>query len=157
MKILNFIKFTTRIFSAFLLFLIVGTTFFQVIMRYLFNISYVWVEELAIWSMVWLVFLGSVLGVIEMAHPRIDFLVNRLPGKIKITVEIFTNLVCAIVVAILTYYTLPLIKLNSNNISVGLQLPVSILYYSLLIGGALMTLFFVVTIYEKGKMLREGA
>jgi TRAP-type C4-dicarboxylate transport system permease small subunit len=157
LKIINFIKNVTKVLCILLLFLIVGTTFFQVIVRYLFNFSFPWVEEMAIWSMVWIVFLGSVLAIIEVAHPKIDFLINLLPKRIGMATEIFTNLVSAFVVTILVYYTLPLIKLNANNISPGIQLPKSIFYYSLVIGGSLMVLFFLAAIYAKVKMFRKDA
>ncbi|WP_066298440.1 TRAP transporter small permease [Bacillus sp. FJAT-29937] len=148
MKLIQFINQTIRIVCITLIIIIIFTTFFQVIVRYLFSSSYTWVEETAIWSMVWIIFLGSVLGIVEDAHPKVDFFTNLLPSKAKGIVESFSNLVCAIVAALLGYYSIDLVQSNFHKISVGLQIPISILYLSLLIGSVLMALFFLVKAYE---------
>src|SRR5699024_1641212 len=137
-----------KYFSVFLLILIVAVIFYQVIARYVFGVSSPWSSELPVWAMVWIVFIGSVLGVAERSHPRVDFLINLLPKKGKAIMEIFNDLVCALLNIFLSYQSISLISSHSKNISLGLGVPVSILYYSLLIGGCLMAFFFFINIYE---------
>ena len=154
-KMTKYVETATKFACIILLFTIVVACFVQVIARYVFSYSFQWVEEMAIWSMVWIMCLGSVLAIIDNAHPRVDFLINKLPRKVKCAVEIFDNLVCASLITLLVYKTIPLIKLNAKNIAPGIRLPISIFYYSLLAGGVLMIIFFFVKMYENAKMINR--
>lgn len=155
MKLTNYITSAVKVTCFVLMFIIIIICFSQVIVRYIFNKSFAWTEELAIWSLVWVVFLGSVLGVIKESHARIDYFLNLFPRKIKCIVEMFNNLVCAAMVVILVYHTLPLIMMNLYNLSPAMQLPSAIIYGSFFVGGLLMTIFFLIKMYGFGKMINE--
>jgi len=127
-----------------LLAIITFTCLLQVFARFVLHKNYTWVEEMATWALVWTTFLGSTLGVINGAHPRIDALLLVMKHKLRCIFEAFDCLVCAGIVVTLAYYTLPLIQKTKASLSVGMKIPQAILYYSLLIGGALMAIFFIV-------------
>lgn len=65
----------------------------QIVMRYVFNNSLTWSEELARYIYVWICFLGLSLGIMEGDHIRLEAFVNRFPAGGQRLVEIFTSLV----------------------------------------------------------------
>jgi C4-dicarboxylate transporter DctQ subunit len=66
---------------AFLLASMTVLTFAQVVARYVFNYSFVWVLELTTWLFAWLIFLGIPYGVRVGSHIGVDALVRRLGGR----------------------------------------------------------------------------
>ncbi|MDD4569719.1 MAG: TRAP transporter small permease [Tepidanaerobacteraceae bacterium] len=147
---MKLIKGLTRIIEKFctLLFIIMTViTFFQVISRYFFGISYFWADEMSIFSMIWLVFLGASISVSHNAHTRIDYFISLFPPKIKKWIEIFNNFICMTFIILVTYYGLDVIKLTMKNVSTGLKIPMGIIYGSLPVSGVLMAIYFAILIY----------
>ena len=59
---------------AFLLAFITIGVFIQVVMRYVFSMSFLWGEELSLFAFIWSVFLGAAVGVRRRIHLGFDFL-----------------------------------------------------------------------------------
>lgn len=57
---------------------------FQVLLRYVFHASSPWAEELAVFSMIFAVYLGASMAIRERGHIRIVVLVNALPRPLQI-------------------------------------------------------------------------
>lgn len=66
---------------AFLLAFITVGVFITVVMRYVFQASFLWGEELSIFAFIWCVFLGAFIGVRRHIHLGFDFLSERLSGR----------------------------------------------------------------------------
>jgi TRAP-type C4-dicarboxylate transport system permease small subunit len=65
----------------------------QVLLRILFDDAVPWAEEVAVYSMVFAVYLGASLGVRERAHIRVLVFVNLLPEQLKKVILIIADLV----------------------------------------------------------------
>ncbi len=117
--------------------------FAQVIARYVFKSAFSWSDELAIWSGIWLIMLGSALVAAKGKHVRIDFFVNLLPPKGVRIMDALDDVICAVTIGIIAYHTLPVIKMNAKALSTGMQIPQSIMYLSVVVGAVLMIFFFV--------------
>ncbi|MEA5106504.1 MAG: TRAP transporter small permease [Sphaerochaeta associata] len=78
----------------------------EVIMRYLFNNSIIWVQEFVIMIFIWMVMLGGSAASMTKTHVTITTFSQRLPGKWKVVLQVFVSL---IVLAVLFYLlqTLP--------------------------------------------------
>lgn len=55
--------------------------FYQVILRYVFNASNIWSEELARYLMCYSVLLGAAIAVRKYSHLQVDFVINMLPAR----------------------------------------------------------------------------
>jgi TRAP-type C4-dicarboxylate transport system permease small subunit len=78
----------------------------QVFFRYVLNSSLSWSEEVSIWALVWLVFIGSVVLMREWEHINIPTFVNLLPLRFRPYVIIVAKgltLLFLAVVAVLGY------------------------------------------------------
>jgi len=75
-----------------LLAMIVLIMLLQVIMRYVFNNSLSWPEELARILFVWFTFIGLSYSTAKRIHVRIDLLVNVFPAGLKNTILFLVDL-----------------------------------------------------------------
>ena len=66
--------------------------FYQVIMRYVFNNSSYWTEELARYIFMWQIWLGTSIGFRDNKHIKIELLTGKLKGKVKLLFFILSNL-----------------------------------------------------------------
>ena len=148
MKMLDKIIVCIRWICMFLQIEMVAVIFFQVVSRYCFGIAHFWAEEMAVFSMIWLVFLGSVIAESRNDHTRITFFVNLLPGGLRRYVNSFSDLLCILFLAILTVKSGDVIAIAMKNISTGVRIPMGVVYLSLPVGGILMSLYFLADIVK---------
>ena len=76
----------------------------QVFFRYVLNSSLQWSEELAVWGMVWMVFVGSVLLVRRSEHISITTLVRLAPLRVRPYLVIFNRAAGLVFLAIIGWY-----------------------------------------------------
>ena len=89
-KILDGIDWLIRIIISFLLLEMTAVIFYQVVLRYLFQGSTIWAEELARYSFIWVVMLASAIAIRRYKHIRIDFLIERMGPRLRFWVELGT-------------------------------------------------------------------
>lgn len=64
--------------------LMAGCIMTQVLLRFLFSSAAPWAEELAVYCMIFAVYIGASMAIKERAHIRILLLVNRFPKKLRL-------------------------------------------------------------------------
>lgn len=79
---------------------LVGLTFAGVVLRYVFNSPFTWMEEVQVASLVWLTFLGSSMAFRHYGHVAVEIVVDALPER----VQAFTRLAIAVVVYLVLAY-----------------------------------------------------
>lgn len=68
---------------------LLGAVTLQILGRYVpFVPRYLWAEEIARMSLVWMIFLGSMVGIRERRHFYVDFLPKNLPRAVDQVLEI---------------------------------------------------------------------
>ncbi len=143
MKLLKIIQTILEKTCAALMIIMALASFAQVINRFVFDGSFFWTDEIIIFSMVWLTFMGSALAVSKNSHTRIDFFITLLPETFRKYVVAFGNLVCAVFVAVLVYFSIPVFEMNMSIISPALNWPMSVSYVAIILGSIIMFVFFV--------------
>jgi C4-dicarboxylate transporter DctQ subunit len=147
MKFLH--KFSNALESATLWFIAVAlavmtvVVFAQVVFRAM-SASLPWSEELSRYLMIYLTYLGVSVGVKRKSHIAVEFLVNRFPVKVQNTVEIITNIICIICCAIIFFYGMQLVGITMMQKSPALRIPMGAAYFSLVLGGLLMIIHFLI-------------
>lgn len=119
----------------------------QVVNRNFFGHSFVWVEELAGISMIYLTFLGSAVATLNNGNTRIDFFIRLFPRKINIGFNILGNIICMGFVGVLCRYSYKLMGNNMKMMTAAMKLPVSVTYCGMFIGCALMIIFYFIRTY----------
>ncbi|MDD5703671.1 MAG: TRAP transporter small permease [Dehalococcoidales bacterium] len=126
--------------------------FVQVVMRYIFNYSLSWSEELARYIFVWQSWLGFCLALRHGKHIRVDIVSHWLSPKLKIAFELIAWSLSLIMVLFLVTNGFKLLHLlaSRGQVSPALRMPMSYAYAavpvscllgSVLIVGHIISLF----------------
>ena len=79
MKSINYLNKLLRYILAISMLIMVSVTFYQIIMRYVFNRAPSWSEEFVRYLFVWISVLGAGMGIQEKVHIGVDAVVNLFP------------------------------------------------------------------------------
>ena len=95
----------------------------QVFFRYVLNSSLQWSEELAVWSMVWMVFVGSVLLMRRSEHISITTVVRIVPRTVRPYLVIFNKVAALVFLVIVSYYGIEVFggSFHAKSPSIGLS------------------------------------
>jgi len=122
---------------------IVVLTLAQVFARYVLDSPLLWSEELARLLLVWVVFLGSAVVCWDGRHLNVDTFYSRFPARFRFYVRVFNALIALFFLAVLAWFSLPLIQLEWI-INMG-SIPISMSFVRIpaLVGGVLMIIFIL--------------
>ena len=123
--------------------------FFNVILRYGFNYSLAWSEEVVREVIMYTTFVGCSVAVKNRSMIKIDALYQLIPN-VRFSLSIFSNLVILIFSVMMIYYGVEMAKLQvaTNQTTVILQIPIVYLYAFLPLTGGLMFLRTLHVIYN---------
>ena len=102
--------------------------FLNVVLRYGFNSSITWSEEMGRILFVWVVFLGAVVAAKEKSHLGVDILTSKVPLGAQKVLYLFANLVFIIVMGLFIDGLLKMMELNSMVNTPAMGLPYNIFY-----------------------------
>lgn len=78
-------------------------TFWQVVLRYVFNSGLLWALEATLYMFGWMVLIGISYGVRVNAHIGIDMVIKALPPYLRRTVGLASVGLCGLYAALMTY------------------------------------------------------
>jgi TRAP-type C4-dicarboxylate transport system permease small subunit len=128
---------------AVLLTIMVVTIFVQVLARYVFLASTPWSEEIAVYCFIWVVFLGTGLGVRDHAHLVADLLPDTMGPFWDKTLMVFSHGMVTVTALVFLWYGLDYAILGMTRLSFSMGFPMFYIYVSLPITGAVMLLFLI--------------
>jgi TRAP-type C4-dicarboxylate transport system permease small subunit len=117
-----------------------GAVILQFFTRYVLNDSFAWTEEIAVYCLIGVVFVGSAMCVRLSRHIQVDFIYRYLP---HMAARILANFVLVLQVAFFGYLAWLVYKysaLISDERMVTVDLPKSIVFYTVLAGFVAMML-----------------
>jgi len=113
----------------------------SVILRYVFNLAFVWTEELIVLLFITTTYFGAILCVKEDEHIDIAFLREILPQKAGRPLKVVIGFISIVVQLALAYISLEWIEKTGSSITVGLKIPYSVIYAMFPIGFTSMALY----------------
>jgi TRAP-type C4-dicarboxylate transport system permease small subunit len=115
----------------------------NVVARYCFNFGLSWAEEIARYLMVWLAMVGAAMAVRSGTHFRMEFLEHIVgPGTRRLLRGIWLAAIAGLALLLL-YQGVILVGLTAHQLATASQLPMSAVYVSLPLAGAIMLAFVV--------------
>lgn len=117
--------------------------------RYVFNYSIAQASEIATFSQIWLVLLGSGVAVARGQHVAIDMLPAKLPLPAARVALVAIALVVAAFLAVLAYGSLPLLRMGEFQSSPALRVPMKYIYICLPFGAGYMVLELLLTVIQR--------
>lgn len=139
----SIVKFLDRLEEVILISMFAGMVliiFFQVIMRYGFNNSLSWSEELGKLLFVWLSWLGISIGAKRGEHIKITMLIDKLSFIKAHVLNIISEIIVMIICAITTYYGIILIIKQINVNYAGIKISMAWGYLAVVTGCCIMIL-----------------
>ena len=116
--------------------------FLQVIMRYVFAAPLTWIDEIAIYCMVWLVYLGASVAVRDRAHIRMLSAVELLPARFARSAVVLSDVIWLVFNLVMVWQGLVLVHSMwvQPYTSAALGIPQKWPYLAIPVGFALMSL-----------------
>jgi TRAP-type C4-dicarboxylate transport system permease small subunit len=117
-----------------------GAVILQFFTRYVLNDSFAWTEEIAVYCLIGVVFVGSAMCVRISRHIQVDFIYRYLP---PLAARILANLVIVLQIGFFAYVSWLVYRysmLISDERMTTVDLPKSIVFYTVLAGFVMMTL-----------------
>jgi TRAP-type C4-dicarboxylate transport system permease small subunit len=149
------------IFITYLLILMSTVIFIQIIMRYVFNNSLSWSEELAAFMMMWMTWVGASYGVKQNVHLRVTIFVDMLKGRARDLAYIIIDVAWMVFSIYMVVMGLRVVKMSyaGYRVSPALQVPMYLIYSSVVVGCVLMCLSLITSLhirYTEYKAMAEG-
>ena len=155
-KFLDLIEKIEKVFLAAAMVVMIVDMTYQVIMRYVFSAANAWSEELAKYLFIFEVMIAAAIAIRKNSHLQIDVLINCFKPRTKVWFTLVSTLVGMVFLVFLLIYSIGLVQTGGSNISVGLNIPMSIPYASIPIGVVLMLLTSVEVVLKSIEDLKEG-
>lgn len=134
----------TVVFSLFALFLAV--TFLQVVMRYVFNASLTWSEELARYLFIWVLMLSVALAIRDDANMKVTFILDMIPQPFKAVIRVIILLAMIAFEIYLAYYGFSLAQKVFFDPSPAMRIPIGLAYLGLPIGSLCMIIYSLISL-----------
>jgi len=133
---------------VYLLAVITIVLFIQVVARFVFNTGTFWTDELARFSMIWLVFLGAAIATRDRSLINIDILESTFPSWKK-GLHIFQLLVSIVFFALLLKVGWETMGLVAAQRSPNMGVSMSIVYASIPVAMILSIYFAIVRVFYR--------
>ena len=152
-KILDFLDKVLTFFEEWTLFISVIVAlvalFVNVVLRYGFNYSLAWSEELVREVIIYTTFIGCSAAVKNRSMIKIDATVQLLP-KLKMPLTYFSNIVIMIFAGLMIYYGALMVEMQhrTNQKTIIMEIPYVILYSILPLMGVMMLIRSIQVIYQ---------
>ncbi len=127
--------------------------FLQIIMRYVFNNSLTWSEELARYIYIWQIWLGVSLAQRENAHIKVEIFHSLVKNKrIQAIVDFVGTIIWIAFLFFLVYNSAQLVRSMyiRGNLSAALRIPMFLIYAVLPISSGILSIRLI------GEGIRQG-
>jgi TRAP-type C4-dicarboxylate transport system permease small subunit len=121
-----------------LLFVMTFIVLMSVFYRYALGDPIFWVEEVSRFLFAYIVFLGAALSTHRRGHMAVDVLVKKLPHRVKDGWHVAIDMVVATVLLFVLVEGWRFTLLSQVLISTALHIPMSVFFFSVPLGAALM-------------------
>ncbi len=130
----NFAKLLLAVFLG----IMTAFTVAQVFCRYILYHPLTWPEELNVFLMSWLTFVGSSIAIKENSHIGVEMFLNLLPSRFALLVKISNQFLIALCAFLITKYGFNVAMVNKNVYSDALGISMFLPRASLVVGGFMM-------------------
>lgn len=138
--------------------LTVALVFTQVIMRYVFNASLSWSEELTRYIFIWQIWLGASIGLREKKHIRVEVLQSVLRPKTMLILDVLATLIWMAACIYFVYGGTVLVidLMGKHSVSTALQIPLWTVYAALPFSSLIIVIRQILHLRDDIKTIRFG-
>jgi TRAP-type C4-dicarboxylate transport system permease small subunit len=131
----------------------------QVIARYVVGSSLSWTEETSRFFFIWVVLLGTAIGVHDGSHVAVEFVLNRLPKPVNRFLKMSYTLCLCTLTGIMVWAGVKLARAVAVQLSPATRVPMSYVYAAVPVCAAIMLIHLLRDFFPAMKTLerKEGA
>lgn len=139
------------LFCVLLLVIMTVLMFTEVVARYVFGSSFIWIEELSRYMFIWLAFISASYVTATQAHIKVDVALSVFPKTIQPIIKKIGLLIWLAFSIVITYvgFDYSITMLNVGGDSPALGLAKGIIYLGIPIGYLLMAIRLVIHIFKR--------
>lgn len=131
---------------------IIFVTVAGVFTRYVLDSPLIWSDELARFSLIWMIFLGAGVVSFKDSHLIVDFIFEYVPEKVGSFLKTFSFVVVLAFLITLVVFSIDLLRVAGYNTSPALEIPLSFWRGSVVAGAILM---IIAMIYNQIKRYKK--
>jgi TRAP-type C4-dicarboxylate transport system permease small subunit len=139
--------------NALFLLMMVLVILLQVIARYVFNHALPWPEELGRFLFAWIVFLGTVSVIQADEMLNLDILYHWIPQNASAALRLLVALIVFAFLLVMLKGGFELMVRQASQRSVGLEIPMGVVYFVIPFGTLLMALIMLLRILRMSREL----
>ena len=102
---------------AIIFFIMIVVGVLQILLRYFFNISLSWSNEILIFSFIWITYLSIAIALSKKLHLGVDMITNLFPNSVQLKIKLFSNILIIFFCIIIFISSMPLIRANFYQFS----------------------------------------
>ena len=156
MNIIKKLNIFVKWFLAIFMIIITILTFYQVVMRYVFNQAPSWSEELVRFLFIWCSFVGAAIGIKEHIHIGVDVFVNLLPKRLVYLTAVLVNASIIFFAFYMIFYGWEVTLMTHGQPSPAMGIPMSWIYASVPVMGFLLLIYCSLEIVTEWKKFLVG-
>lgn len=145
-----------RIATGTLMVILVAVMVAQVFFRYVLNSSLTWSEEVAVFLMIWVVFLGSAILVRRWEHVQIPTIVEACPEGLRIVLILIGRIASTACMLVFIWYGTEAFFGNHHAGSFTTGISTRWIKLSIPVGAAFMVVYALIVIAEDIRAIRSG-
>lgn len=128
--------------------LLAACVIFAVIARYFFSLSWKQLAEFTTTLFAFTTFWGMGICVLKDENIVIDILINQIPGKARLWVNILDKIIVLIVNIVFFYFSISYVQMAGEQISFGMGIPMKFMYGIMPVSSFLCILCILIKIAE---------
>ena len=132
-----------------------ASLFLQVVSRYCFGSALSWPEEVTMFLMAWMSFLGASVALRQWGHIGVDFFLDKLSGRKRFLLLLLIRITAIFFTGFLTVHGTVFVMESVGMVSDGLRINMAYPRLSMPIGGLLMTFHIVAFMLDDIVQLRK--
>lgn len=125
--------------------------FAEVLARYIFGSSFVWIEELVRYMFIWLTFISAAYVTATQSHIRVDVAISVFPKRVQPVIKkigLLIWLVFSVAIAYVGFgYAFTMLEVGGNSPSLGIAK--GLIYLGIPLGYLLMSLRLIWQLYKE--------
>jgi TRAP-type C4-dicarboxylate transport system permease small subunit len=141
---------------ALLLGFITAGVFLQIVLRYGFDTSFLWGEELSLFAFTWCIYLGAAICVHRRTHFAFDFLAGLLSGRAAAAQRLLVDLIVIAIAAVLVVDGWTYAQLSIQRLSPALGITLFVPTIIIPISGAMMIMAVIPHAVRDCRLLLTG-
>ncbi|QQD84120.1 TRAP transporter small permease [Jeotgalicoccus sp. ATCC 8456] len=134
---------------------IIFVTVAGVFTRYVLDSPLIWSDELARFSLIWMVFLGAGVVSLKDSHLVVDFIFEYIPKKLGSFLKTLSFIVVLGFLITIVVFSIDLLRVAGYNTSPALEIPLSFWRGSVVAGSILMIVAMIYNQIKRYKKWKE--